>query len=110
MFKQAKELHASGKTFVAIATEIGVGYRTIAKWVETDALPHRRRLTLKPSSPLYFQDFLFRRWADGGKVGRRLFHDIRHRGYNVKLPTPSQPSRGDARTEPRVTPLSRGST
>ena len=81
MFEQAKELHASGKTFVAIAAEIGVGHRTIAKWVETDALPHRRRLTLKPSSPLYFQDFLSRRWADGDKVGRRLFHDIRHRGY-----------------------------
>src|SRR5208337_5561663 len=26
-------------------------------------------------------DFLARRWAEGDKVGRRLFHDIRHRGY-----------------------------
>ena len=81
MFEQAKDLHSSGKSFVAIAAEIGVGHRTIAKWVEADALPHRRRLTLKPSSPLYFQDFLARRWAEGDKVGRRLFHDIRHRGY-----------------------------
>ena len=81
MFEQAKDLHASGKSFVAIAAEIGVGHRTIAKWVEADALPHRRRLTLKPSSPLYFQDFLARRWAEGDKVGSRLFHDIRHRGY-----------------------------
>ena len=61
MFEQAKDLHSSGKSFVAIAAEIGVGYRTIAKWVEADGLPHRRRLTLKPSSPLYFQDFLARR-------------------------------------------------
>ena len=30
MFEQAKDLHASGKTFVAIAAEIGVGHRTIA--------------------------------------------------------------------------------
>jgi len=37
-------------------------HRTIAKWIEANALPHRRRLTLKPSSPLYFQDFLARRW------------------------------------------------
>jgi len=81
MFEQAKDLHASGKSFVAIAAEIGVGHRTIAKWIEANALPHRRRLTLKPSSPLYFQDFLARRWAEGDKVGRRLFHDIRHRGY-----------------------------
>jgi hypothetical protein len=81
MFKQAKELHASGKTFVAIAAQIGIGHRTIAKWVNADVLPHRHQLTLNPSSPLYFQDFLSRRWADGDKVGRRLFHDIRHRGY-----------------------------
>ena len=50
MFEQAKDLHASGKSLVAIAAEIGVGPRTIAKWVEADALPRRRRLTLKPSS------------------------------------------------------------
>ncbi len=81
MFEQAKDLHASGKSFVAIAAEVGVGHRTIAKWIEADALPHRRRLTLKPSSPLYFQDFLARRWAEGDKIGRRLFHDVRHRGY-----------------------------
>ena len=31
IFEQAKDLHASGKTFVAIAAEIGVGHRTIAK-------------------------------------------------------------------------------
>jgi len=71
MFEQAKDLHTKGESFVAIAAEIGVGHRTIAEWVSADALPHRRRLTLKPSSPLYFQDFL----------ARRLFHDIRHRGY-----------------------------
>ena len=81
MFEQAKALHASGKSFVAIAAEIGIGRRTIAKWVEADFVPHRRRLTLKPSSPLYFQDFLARRWAEGDKIGRRLFHDVRHRGY-----------------------------
>jgi hypothetical protein len=55
--------------------------RRIAKWFEADSLPDRRRLTLKPSSQLYFQDFLARRWAEGDKIGRRLFHDVRHRGY-----------------------------
>jgi transposase len=81
MFGQAKALHASGKSCVAIAAEIGIGRGTIAKWVEADSLPDRRRVTLKPSSPLYFQEFLARRWAEGDKIGRRLFHDVRHRGY-----------------------------
>jgi Transposase len=57
------------------------GRRTIAKWVKLDVLPDRRRSLLKPSSPLYFQEFLARRWAEGDRVGRRLFHDVRRRGY-----------------------------
>ena len=44
-------------------------------------LPDRQRSTIKPSSPLYFQDFLARRLAAGDRVGRRLFHDVRARGY-----------------------------
>ncbi|RNJ48101.1 transposase [Methylocystis hirsuta] len=74
-------LHDSGKTFIDIAAQIGVDHRTVAKWIKTDFLPHRRRLALKPSSPLYFKDFLARRWAEGDRVGRRLFHDVRYRGY-----------------------------
>ena len=46
-----------------------------------DDPPHRQRLTLKPGSPLDFGEFLMRRWADGDRVGRRLFHDVRTRGY-----------------------------
>lgn len=81
LFDQAKLLHASGKTFVDIAAQIGVDHRTVAKWIKTGFPLHRRRLALKPSSPLYFKEFLDRRWAEGDRIGRRLFHDLRHRGY-----------------------------
>jgi transposase-like protein len=85
LFDQAKLLHASGKTYIDIATQIGINRRTVAKWIKTDVLPHRRRLALKPSSPLYFKDFLTRRWAEGDRVSRRLFLDIRRRGYTGSL-------------------------
>lgn len=81
LFANAKRMRAAGRTFGEIANEIGVGRRTIAKWAKLDELPDRQRSTLKPSSPLYFQEFLARRWAEGDRVGRRLFHDIRRRGY-----------------------------
>ena len=77
----AKRMHAAGRTFGDIATEIGVGRRTIAKWVKLDDLPDRQRSMLKPSSPLYFQEYLARRWEEGDRVGRRLFHDVRRQGY-----------------------------
>jgi hypothetical protein len=81
LFVRAKQMHAVGKTFVDIAAEIGVARRTVAKWTTMDDLPHRQRLTLRPSSLLYFKEFLVCRWSEGDRVGRRLFHDARARGY-----------------------------
>jgi hypothetical protein len=46
-----------------------------------DDLLYRQRVTLKPSSPLYFREFLTRRWSEVDRGGRRLFHDVRARGY-----------------------------
>jgi hypothetical protein len=71
----------NGCTRPAGPSEIGADRRTIAKWVSLDDLPDRQRSAIKPSSPLYFQEFLERRWAAGDRSGRRLFHDVRNRGY-----------------------------
>ena len=81
LFVNAKRMHVAGRTFGDIAVEMGVDRRTVAKWVAMEDLPDRQRSTIKPSSPLYFQEFLERRWAAGDRSGRRLFHDVRNRGY-----------------------------
>jgi hypothetical protein len=76
LFVNAKRMHAAGRTFGDIAVEIGADRRTIAKWVSLDDLPDRQRSAIKPSSPLYFQEFLERRWAAGDRSGRRaLSHE-----------------------------------
>jgi hypothetical protein len=81
LFVNAKRMRAGGRTFGDIAVEIGVGRRTVAKRVKLDDLPDRRRSMLRPSSPLHAQEYLARRWAEGDRVGRGLFHDVRRRGY-----------------------------
>ena len=106
-FIRAKQMHAVGKTFVDIAAEIGIGRRTVAKWIAMDELPPRQRLTLKPSSPLYFREFLTRRWSEGGRVGRRLFDDVRARGYGgnfSNLERLLSTWRRDARPQPSSRP------
>jgi len=52
---------AGGRTLGDIAVEIGVGRRTIAKWVKLDDVLDRQRCVLQSRSPLYFQGFLARR-------------------------------------------------
>ena len=81
LFVNAKRMHVAGRTFGDIAVEMGVDRRTVAKWVALEDLPDRQRSAIKPSSPLYFQEFLERQWAAGDRSGRRLFHDVRNRGY-----------------------------
>jgi hypothetical protein len=100
-------MHAAGETFVDIAAEIGIGHRTVAKWIAMDDLPHRQRLTLKPGSPLYFGKFLTRRWSEGDRAGRHLFHDVRARGCIgsfSNLERLSSTWRRDARPRPSSRP------
>jgi transposase len=55
------------------------------KWIRSGCLRERRPATLTPSSPHYFQDFLLHQWEAGNRLGRRLFHDLKHRGYTGSL-------------------------
>jgi hypothetical protein len=80
VFVNAKRMHAAGRTLGDIAVEMGVNRRTIAKWVALDDLPDRQRSTIKPSSPLYFQEFLARQWAAGDRSGRRRELEARWNG------------------------------
>jgi hypothetical protein len=44
-------------------------------------LPERNAMAPKPCTPAYFGTSLARSWAEGTTKVRRLFSDIRHRGY-----------------------------
>lgn len=81
MFERILHLRAEGKTMRAIAAQTGVGWRTVTKWVRSGCLRDRNRAAPGPRSPRHFQDYLQRRWAEGGTHGRYLFWEIQHRGY-----------------------------
>jgi len=57
----------------------------VVKWIRSGCLPERRPAALTPSSPRYFQEFLLRQWEAGNRLGRHLFHDLKHRGYTGSL-------------------------
>ncbi len=59
----------------------GFDRRTIAKWIQADTLPQRNAAAPKTSSPRCFEEYLSRRWSEGCVRGRRLFKEIKARGY-----------------------------
>ena len=84
-FDRVQTLHLAGKTIRDIAEEPGIGWRTVVKWMRSGCFPGRRPADLTPSSPSYFKDFLLRQWEAGNRLGRHLFHDLKHRGYTGSL-------------------------
>jgi hypothetical protein len=84
-FERVKALHAEGKTLDAIVRETGSNWRTVAKWARLDALPERRTMAPKVTTPRYFRAYLARPWAEGCTLGRELLAEIRPLGYARSL-------------------------
>ncbi len=74
-------LRGKGMSIDNIARQTGFGRRSIAKWLKFDAPLDRRPAAVRPSSPLYFQEYLLGRWSAGVVRGRDLFDEIKRRGY-----------------------------
>jgi transposase len=66
---------------IDIARQTGFYRRTVAKWIRAEALPQRSASAPKATSPWHFEDYLSRRWSEGCVRGRRLFQEIKARGY-----------------------------
>ena len=80
-FERVKTLQREGKSLRLIADETGLNWRTIAKWTSVEALPERRTMAPKPTTPIKFEAYLARRWAEGVRCARHLLSEIRDRGY-----------------------------
>ena len=80
-FDRVRALRRDGRTISDIVQQTGVDRRTIAKWIRADALPQRNASAPKTTSLRYFEDYLSRRWSEGCVRARRLFQEIKTRGY-----------------------------
>ncbi len=80
-FERVGALHREARSVSDIVRQTGFDRRTIAKWIQADALPQRNAAAPKTTSPAYFEEYLLRRWSEGCLRGRRLFQEIKARGY-----------------------------
>lgn len=85
IFAMIHALRDQGLSYSEIERRTGHKRRTVAKWLTFKTPPDRRRASLKPSSPRFFETFLADRWREGNRLGRHLFHDIKLRGYSGSL-------------------------
>jgi transposase len=84
-FARLKTLQAGGESRAAIVREIGLNWRTVAKWIRLDTLPERRAMAPKTTTPEHFRAYLTRRWAEGSTMGRDLLAELIPLGYTGSL-------------------------
>ena len=81
IFATIHALRNQGLSCSEIGRRTGFPRRSIAKWLQFETPPDRRRAALKPTSPWYFEEFLSQSWKEGIRTGSALFRLIRERGY-----------------------------
>jgi len=72
-------LREQGMTIRGIARALGVGRKTVRRWLRAGHAPtwrHADRSILDP-----FRDYLEMRWAAGCRNGTGLWREIRERGF-----------------------------
>lgn len=81
IFTTIHALRNQGLSCSEIGRRTGFPRRSIAKWLQFETPPDRRRAALKRTSPWYFEKFLRQSWKDGIRTGSALFRLIQERGY-----------------------------
>lgn len=81
-YTQTHELRRQGLTIEAIARRVGVGRRTVQRYLQTPAFPERsrRRRSARPVDA--FSAYLKQRWDAGCHNAAQLFREMKARGFS----------------------------
>ncbi len=80
-FEEAVRLRKQGMTMRGIAQALGIGRRTVRRWLQAGHAPTWRHADRGRSSLDPFRDYLEARWAEGYRNGTGLWREIRERGF-----------------------------
>ena len=80
-YEQMIALRERGLTIAAIARELGVGERTILRWLAAGSFPERKPRRRPPSPFAPFAAYVTSRWADGCHNGMQLWREVCEQGY-----------------------------
>ena len=74
-------LHQQGYSQVAISEQVGLGRKTVRRYLRSDAFPERPRQHPDRPSLAPYDQYLRTRWADGCHNAHQLWQEIRSQGF-----------------------------
>jgi transposase len=80
-YDACRRLHTQGKRVREIASELHIGPNTVRRFLRAESCPPRAAAAAHRTRLTPFEPYLRERWDAGEQNGRRLFAEIRARGY-----------------------------
>src|SRR5215218_1981560 len=85
-YEQVRALHSKGATNAAIARTVGIGHRTVYRYLRQDPPARKRRSDFGQRRVITpFEPYLLRRWAEGCRTATVLWREIRAQGFADSL-------------------------
>ena len=88
-YQQVWALHREGWSGAQIARQLGLGRRTVLRYLRHDGFPERQGRSDVGRSRLLdpWKSVILERWNGGCRHSRRLFHELQRQGYSGSYPT-----------------------
>lgn len=80
-YEQMMELHQQGVKVADIASRMGIGERTIHRWLAHGSFPEARLRRRRPSLIDPYERFVISRWQEGYRNGTHLYKELTAQGY-----------------------------
>jgi len=79
-YTQVVELHRRGLRAAGIASRVGIGERTIHRWLASGSFPEARRRRRRPSLIDPYERYVREWWHEGNRNGLQLYRELTTRG------------------------------
>jgi transposase len=80
-YTQVVELHQQGAKASDIASRVGIGERTVHRWLAHGSLPGARRRRRRPSLIDPYERYVLKWWQEGNRKGAQLYKELTAQGY-----------------------------
>lgn len=80
-YAQVTELHHQGLRAADIASHVGIGERTVHRWLAHGSFPEARQRRRRPSLIDPYERYVLSRWREGNQNGSQLYKELTAQGY-----------------------------
>jgi transposase len=80
-YEEVLALHRQGLSQIAIGAQVGLGRKTVRRYLRAEAFPERARPAARPTSLAPYEGYLRARWTAGCHNAHQLWRELQGQGF-----------------------------